>query len=145
MASSETVTGAAGLMDMIYRTDPRKTEPVYRYVGDCALEADVLRLTRRSYGGYEPPKVPTPKPTLALLFGEVTCFSISTSLLGQRYMGRLQGRHSICDMPSHRVNFSTSSIAVFVILAHKRGCNLNPLSYMTHFVQKATVSPRSSA
>ena len=84
MTYVERTKDTAGLIDTIYGDDPRKTEPLYRYVRDHPLGAHVLRLTGRSYGGYELSKVPTPKPTLALLFSGVRCLSISTSLLGHR-------------------------------------------------------------
>ena len=74
----------AGVIHTIYGNDPRKTEPIYRYVCDHSLGAHVLRLTGGSYGGYELSKVPTPKPTLALLFSRVRCLPISTNLLGHR-------------------------------------------------------------
>lgn len=37
--------GTAGFMDIIQGNDPRKAEPVYRYVRDHTLGAHVLRLT----------------------------------------------------------------------------------------------------
>ena len=73
--------------------------------------------TSHRYGGYEIPRVSTREPTLVLPFREIISLVIFTSPLGHRWIGGLQGGHSICVIPSHKANISTSSIAVFVILA----------------------------
>ena len=79
MAASKRMKGAAGLIDMINGNDSRKTKPPYRYVRGHTMGAHILRLTGHRYGGYGPPSVPTPKPTLVLLFSKIICWALSMS------------------------------------------------------------------
>ena len=48
----------AGLRYIVYRDNPRKAEPVHRYVRNHTLGAHILRLTDHRYREYELPKVP---------------------------------------------------------------------------------------